>query len=35
MLNAKDGEDMTIVVRKAPKCFRGLLKFIFGIKEKE
>ena len=26
-------EFMTVVVRKAPKCFRGILKFIFGIKK--
>ena len=24
---------MTIVVKKVPKAFRGIIKFIFGIKE--
>ena len=24
---------MTIVVKKVPKCLRGFVKFIFGIKE--
>jgi len=32
MLN-KGGEHMKIVVRKAPKCFRGVLRFLFGIKK--
>ena len=26
-------ENMTVVVRKAPKCFRGILRFIFGVKK--
>ena len=24
---------MTIVVKKVPKCLRGIVKFLFGIKE--
>jgi hypothetical protein len=26
------GNLMTIVVKKVPKCFRGIVKFIFGVK---
>ena len=26
---------MTIVVKKVPKCLRGIVKLLFGIKEKE
>jgi hypothetical protein len=25
---------MTIVVKKVPKCLRGIVKLLFGIKEK-
>ena len=28
----EEGEKMTIVVKKVPKCFRGIVKFIFGVK---
>lgn len=27
-------EKMKIVVKKVPKCLRGIVKLIFGIKEK-
>ena len=26
---------MTIVVKKVPKCLRGFVKFIFGIKDEK
>lgn len=29
----KGGLHMTIVVKKVPKCLRGFVKFIFGIKD--
>ena len=29
----KGGLHMTIVVKKVPKCLRGIVKLIFGIKE--
>ena len=28
----EEGDNMTIVVKKVPKCFRGIVKFIFGVK---
>ena len=30
----KGGIHMTIVVKKVPKCLRGIVKLLFGIKEK-
>ena len=30
----KGGLHMTIVVKKVPKCLRGIVKLLFGIKEK-
>ena len=34
MLNPKEEEvHMTIVVKKVPKALRGIIKFLFGIKE--
>ena len=29
----KGGLHMTIVVKKVPKCLRGIVKLLFGIKE--
>ena len=29
----KGGLHMTIVIKKVPKCLRGIVKFLFGIKE--
>ena len=29
----KGGSHMTIVVKKVPKCLRGLVKFLFRIKD--
>ena len=29
--NRGGGKQMTIVVKKVPKCFRGIVKFIFGV----
>ena len=29
----KGGLHMTIVVKKVPKCLRGILKLLFGIKD--
>ena len=33
MLAFKGGGKMTIVVKKVPKFLRGIVKFIFGIKD--
>ena len=30
----KESGKMTIVVKKVPKCLRGIIKLLFGIKEK-
>ena len=30
----KESGKMKIVVKKVPKCLRGIVKLIFGIKEK-
>ena len=32
-LHRKDERFMTIVVKKVPKAFRGIIKFLFKIKE--
>ncbi len=30
----KGGKKMFVVVKKVPKCLRGIVKFIFGVKDK-
>ena len=30
----KESDKMTIVVKKVPKCLRGIVKLLFGIKDK-
>lgn len=32
-ISKKGGTYMTIVVKKVPKCLRGIVKLLFGIKE--
>ena len=32
-ISKKGGTYMTIIVKKVPKCLRGIVKLLFGIKE--
>lgn len=34
ILRKRRVKNMTIVVKKVPKCLRGIVKLLFGIKEK-
>jgi hypothetical protein len=34
-LKDKGGMNMTIVVKKVPKALRGIVKFVFGIKDEK